>query len=395
MNFRILKLKLLKTGRERYEVRAWDGTGDLRIEWRRRFGSRTEAQDFVDDHIFKEREAKLKIKRNGADPMTTRTFAEEYEFWSKCKMPDLSPSYQMDVKAYWREVEPKLGTKVLIDIRPQLIREIEADFKVNGNSQATIKRKIVWLKSILNFAVENERIQFNPIAKLKTAKPAKADLQFWEAAEASSFLAFALSKYPRESADEQVFLAYLTSLNTALRAGELWALKPSCLKVSLQQITITEQFDLRAKCFRKLKGREARNVPLQPALAKLLLDYIERKGIGPNEVIFSSARGTPMDHNNFKNRHFSRDVAAWGGREIVFHGLRHTAATVMLDVGVDIRTVQEVLGHKDLQTTMRYVHAIGKNVRRASLAFSIGAEVDVEIPPTEPLVPGLRLVNGT
>jgi hypothetical protein len=56
----------------------------------------------------------------------------------------------------------------------------------------------------------------------------------------------------------------------------------------------------------------------------------------------------------------------------------------MLDAGVDIRTVQEVLGHKDLQTTMRYVHAIGKNVGQASLSFSIGpvsSNVDGPINP--------------
>jgi integrase len=270
MNFRIVKLKTSKKGDERHEVRAWDGKGENRVEWRRRFDSRADAQNFIDDHIFKDRESKLEIRRNGADPMSTRTFAEEHEFWSKCKRPDLSPSYQLDVAAYWRELEPHVGSKIIADVRPQLIREIEAGMKEKGNSRATIKRKIVWLKSVLNFAVENERISFNPIARVRTAKPTKPDMKFWEADEASAFLSYARIKYPLGSDHEQIYLAYLTTLNTALRAGELWALKPRCLKDSLRQIVISEQFDLRAKCFRQLKGKESRSVPLQPALAEAL-----------------------------------------------------------------------------------------------------------------------------
>ncbi len=226
-----------------------------------------------------------------------------------------------------------------------------------------------------------ERLPYSPIARFRPAKPLKPELEFWEKVEAISFLKFVLLKYPRGSTDHWKYLVYLVALNTAMRSGDIWALRPMDLRLSLGVIHVTRQLDLLERTFRPLKGKEARNVPLSSDLSDELGAWIREQRIGPTELIFST-EGCSIDHNNFAKRTFKRDVAAWKGKAIKFHGLRHSAATLMLDAGVDIRTVQEILGHKNLDTTMRYVHSIGQNVRRAGNTFSLSALDSADRPPT-------------
>ena len=126
-----------------------------------------------------------------------------------------------------------------------------------------------------------------------------------------------------------------------------------------------------------------------------LLDFIQRHEIKPDEVIFSSVRNTPIDHNNFAHRYFERDIGECETR-IKFHGLRHTAATLMLDANVGIRTVQEILGHKDLETTQRYVHVLGRNIAKASMIYSLYPQESVnDSNPTDPKnLRHLRVIDG-
>jgi integrase len=90
-----------------------------------------------------------------------------------------------------------------------------------------------------------------------------------------------------------------------------------------------------------------------------------------------------FNHDAFADR-FDRDVKRWGGRRVRFHDLRHTAATLMLSKGIDVKTVSEILGHEDLATTMIYVHLLGDKIKQVSKSFFIQ--------PMEPERPRLHLV---
>jgi len=115
---------------------------------------------------------------------------------------------------------------------------------------------------------------------------------------------------------------------------------------------------------------------------------VENNGISPTDTIFRNSVGGRICHDNFSDRVFARDAGESGVRRIRFHDLRHTATTMMIADGLDIKTVQEICGHASILTTMKYLHLIGSRIKEASKQFSITAKNDF----SKSIKPSLRLV---
>jgi len=88
-----------------------------------------------------------------------------------------------------------------------------------------------------------------------------------------------------------------------------------------------------------------------------------------HDLVFASAVGKPLDANTISRR-FVTLAAAAGVHRIPFHGLRHTHATLLLEEGVDVKTVSERLGHDSVQTTLElYGHVTPKMRGNAAARF--------------------------
>ena len=382
MKSRTTKVKT-SDGDDRYEVRVWGYVDDEFVDWRRRFKTHAEAQHFIDETLYQERQAKKDALKTGGNPLEQNTFGDEFQHWKITRQCDFAPGWRSNTDQYWQEQKARFEGLPIAKVTPAVLQTVVAELKSAGNSNSTIQRKIRFIQAVLNHSVLSERLPYNPVARFKTPKPLKPDLDFWEQAEALSFLDYALKRYPPDHREHWKYLAYLTALNAGPRAGEIWALRPRDLRESRGVINVTRQLDLVERTFRPLKGKEGRNVPLAKALNDPLKVWISRQGIGASELIFTT-EGAPIDHNNFAKRAFQQDLKAWKGKVIKFHGLRHTAATLMLANGIDIGTVQKILGHKSIETTMRYVHALGDSVKNAASMFSLSPSLrqDGE-PPAE------------
>lgn len=200
---------------------------------------------------------------------------------------------------------------------------------------------------------------------------------FWDKSEAQSFLKFTLSRYPKESLDHWVYVVYQLALNTGMRAGEIWGLKPSDLSEDGLKILVERQFNRVSLEFGPTKGRKARVVPCNPELLENLRWIIQQKRIKNDETIFMNENRNPICHDNFAKREFLRDTRDWSkitqGKSIRFHDLRHTATTLMIAAGIDIKTVKEICGHSDIKATMGYVHIVGGSIEQVALKFNIGS----------------------
>jgi integrase/recombinase XerC len=118
------------------------------------------------------------------------------------------------------------------------------------------------------------------------------------------------------------------------------------------------------------KGRKERTVPFGlPALHALDAWCVRgrprwiREGTGP--ALFLGARGGRIDATTVRRIVHARIAEVEGAPDMGPHGLRHTAATHMLEGGADLRSVQEMLGHASLHTTQLYTHVSIERLRTA------------------------------
>jgi len=96
-----------------------------------------------------------------------------------------------------------------------------------------------------------------------------------------------------------------------------------------------------------------RHVPLNDTAVAILRALPSRFQGG---YVFPSATGTPLNGPNLLNRVFLPALRDVGIEDFRWHDLRHTFASRLVMKGVDLRTVQELLGHKTLVMTLRYAH---------------------------------------
>ena len=227
-----------------------------------------------------------------------------------------------------------------------------------GLSAASRARKIASIKSFYKYlTVKANLLEENPVADLDSPKIPKTLPRYLSLEESERLLASVDSRNR-----ERDYCILCIFLNCGLRISEIVGLNLS---------------DIRSDHLRVLgKGSKERVVYLNDATAAAINDYLlVRKNLQPldRSALFLSNRKTRMSreavHNMVKK---SLLRAGLDASKYSAHKLRHTAATLMLQNGVDVRTLQELLGHEHLNTTQIYTHVDSSDLRIAASANPLG-----------------------
>lgn len=255
-----------------------------------------------------------------------------------------------------KHLKPSLGHHAIGGLRPD---QLEAYYQGSTLDPKTLENHHNILSGALGVAVRHKLIRENA-ASLVMNKPRakdnheKVQEQCWEIAEARAFLEKAKATGPRQAA------FYHLALETGARKGELCAFKWADLDFEAGKITVMRQLVKRwpVPIFGPPKNKKPRTIDLsQEALVLLTRQkaaQAEIKLLAGNTyqdhgLIFAYDQppfGMPLSANNLGQREFSKLVIAAKVRPITIHGLRHTAATLMLKEGIPIKVVSERLGHK-------------------------------------------------
>ncbi|MGN1002613.1 MAG: tyrosine recombinase XerC [Oscillospiraceae bacterium] len=235
-------------------------------------------------------------------------------------------------------------------------RSRETEYGISAASRA---RKIASIKSFYKYlTVKAKLISENPVQDLDSPKLPKSLPKYLSLEESKRLLA-AIDGKNRE----RDYCIICIFLNCGLRISEIVGLDIG---------------DIRADSIRvRGKGSKERIVYLNDATAHAINQYLEvRKLIVAvdRNALFLSNRRTRMSretvHSMVKK---SLLKAGLDAEKYSAHKLRHTAATLMLQNGVDVRTLQEMLGHEHLNTTQIYTHVDNSQLRTASLSNPLGS----------------------
>ena len=286
---------------------------------------------------------------------------ESYLAIERAYSPKTVEVYLRDVRALREHLRAKRGKDMAIarlsavDVRSQLA----ALFGTNG--PATMSRKLSSVRAFCRFLVKRGALAGNPAAAIRGPKKPKGLPRALDVDDAFRLVeapgATGRTSHRTLSAEEAARQTLLRLRDQAL----LELIYATGLRVSEAcGLDVTDvdrdRYGVPIVLVRRGKGGKSREVPLGGAADRALVAYLPaRKGLGAaGAALFVNAMGERLTP-----RSVQRMVRAWsiaGGvhAKATPHGLRHSFATHLLDEGVDLRSIQELLGHASLASTQIY-----------------------------------------
>ncbi|GKS58182.1 hypothetical protein YTPLAS18_17090 [Nitrospira sp.] len=270
---------------------------------------------------------------------------------------------------YGRRWSLMLGQRVLSSLTTEDLLRIQAKMRAKVKprrkgepksaavrrqwSDATINRHFAFLRHVLALAAKDGKLMRNPLSGIKFF-PEMKRTRFLSGEELSRLQGVMVPTDWR-------LVAF--AIETGLRREEQFSLRWD--QVDLENRILTLPLP---------KGGKTRHVPLSSAATLLLRSLDSFFG---SVWVFPGIRKPeqPMDSRAFLRRSFEPALRRTGIQGACWHTLRHTAASRRVMAGVDLVSVKEILGHRDIQTTLRYSHLAPGHLQEAIDRGSLSATV--------------------
>lgn len=301
-----------------------------------------------------ERQRKEAKENEETEKVRNVTFDEFYEriYIPNYLMQKSPKTYQNENGLYQNHIKAILGDKKLADITPLDVEKIK--IAMSHRAAETIKHSLALVRQVFNCA-KTAGIYFkdNPVSAVKKPKADNRRMRFLTKEEAGLLL-----DELQKRSQTLYEMAYL-SLYTGLRAGEVFKLK-----------WVDIDFEGKKIAVRDTKSSVNRYAYMTDKLLQILKD---RYGVGQNldsYVFTGTDKNAPITEIS---NSFDRTVKAVGLNEgitdrrqkVVFHTLRHTFASWLVQAGIDLYQVQNLMGHSNITMTQRYSHLAPDNFTRA------------------------------
>jgi len=255
-------------------------------------------------------------------------------------------AYATDLRMFREFLESRLGR---VPSPAEITREHILQFGLSLKEAAplTLRRKYACLASLFAFLQDMGYAQANPAHRLPLPKVAQPVPIFLSQEMAQRLVAAADKPWSRAMV--------ILLLSTGIRRSEAVAITLDDLDLEKRQLLI------------RGKGDKERVVPLTEQAVEAIQAYLPHRTQTQSRHLFVSAYGGHPLHGRCINRVLGIVIRKAGleGQGITPHKLRHTFATHLIRNGVDIRTVQELMGHSELETTAKYLHSDTKTKQSA------------------------------
>lgn len=318
-----------------YAILYYDNDG--KRHWKTLKGAnKKDAERVLNEITYKAYRGEYFDKEIGFSDLTTK--------WLESRRPEVKPStiefYENISKHLKSNFKHKDAKKVDTESVEAYISE-----KLKRLAPSTVGYHLGMLRSIFDKAMQWKYVNSNPTRGLKKPRLEHKEIEILNELELKKLIN--LSK-------DQTKLLITTALYTGMRAGELMALRWEEIDLVEGTIRVTRN------CVRGIIGTpKSRGSKRTIVIPPLLVDELAKAKNDKSELVFTNGNGKYLDWNNFYKREFLRLLKEAGIPKVKFHSLRHSYASTLLSSGMDLKFVQEQLGHTNLTMTLdTYSHLL-------------------------------------
>lgn len=306
------------------------------------------------------------------------TLEEWLKEWMKVyKKPYISPRTYQGYVEKSKTILEHLGNMQLQKIELYHLQKFISDLQNEGKSPKSLRHYYSILKICFDDAIMCRHISLNPTRNLKLPSMRRKELNIMTKEEQLVFEGF-MKKY-------RMGTAYIVLVNTGLRAGELSGLtwkdvdfenKALYVRRGMQKITTYDDDFNKIKRERKVTDVKTENsyrvVPMLDKVVRILQEYKKKvqteqeelaelgEGFKEDDFIFKTKYNHPIT-SEYLRKTCQGICKSNNFRKVGIHELRHTFATRSIEAGIDLRVLQEILGHASYSTTADiYVHILGQ-----------------------------------
>jgi integrase len=225
---------------------------------------------------------------------------------------------------------------------PALTAKQVENYKVKRRASvapATVNRELALIKHMCTKAMEWGYLKANPLRSVRLLKEPPGRLRYLTQQEMDPLV---------EACSPHLRPIVITALHTGMRKSEILGLKWQDVDFGAKIITL-----------RRTKNNETRVIPLNQILYDELVQLPRQLH---SAYIFCHADGERYDE---VKRSFKTACRNAGVTDFRFHDLRHTFASHLIMNGINLKSVQYLLGHKDIRMTLRYAHLSGEHLQVA------------------------------
>jgi len=280
-------------------------------------------------------------------------------------------AYERDVATCVDFLERE-GLVAVGEVRPLHLRRFLAEESIRRPAPSSQARTVAALKCFFRFLEENEQIDRDPARVLRTPKKREALPDVLDRRELARLLDVTgredVWKRKHDGKRERDRLLLALMAYGGLRRAELVGLDWDDVDLARRLLRV-----------RKAKGGRQRTIPIHPALAPLFAEYYATRVPLTEQAVFVGVQGNRLHYTQL-GQVFRHHVAASGldeRKRVTPHTLRHVFASELLRAGSNLRQIQELLGHKHLDSTQRYTrvtaHQLMGAVKRLPWASPDGA----------------------
>ena len=326
-----------KTGKWLIQYRYTDWQGKRRKSTKRGFATKREAEEWLRNFLITQK----------AD------FDMKFENFWKMYYADMETrlrEHTMRTKKYIVELKilPYFGNKRVNDITAADIRQWQNELIKMGYSPTYLKTINNQLSAIFNYAVRYYDLKSNPCAKAGSMGKSKAEeMDFWTVEEFRKFIDSVMNK-------RLSYMAFMTLYWTGMRLGELLALNPKDVDLEKRTISITKSYQRLGKkdVITPPKTPKSKRVITVPEfLAADIKDYMDSLyDLQENDRLFPITK-------YYLEHEMQRGIKESGVKRIRVHDLRHSHASMLIELGFSPLEIANRLGHEKVETTLNtYAH---------------------------------------